>query len=324
MTTNSTATTEAPESTPRERFHILSLDGGGAKGFYTLGVLREIEGELGSELCNHFDLVFGTSTGAIIAALIALGYKVDDIHALYREHVPSVMKKLLPRQKSKALAKLAEEVFGDKQFTDFKTKVGIVATKWDLETPMIFKNDVAQAHGRKGTFVPGFGASVAVAVQASCSAYPAFKLMTVTTAVGNKEVLVGDGGYCANNPTLYAIAEATGPLKQPQESLRVVSVGVGRYPAPKYNRRQLRRYANLLPSFQLLQKSLEINTQSMDQLRMILFKNVRTVRISDAFEKPEMATDLLEHDRKKLNLLYQQGGESYGRREVEIRDCLSS
>jgi predicted acylesterase/phospholipase RssA len=47
---------------------VLSLDGGGAKGFYTLGVLREIEA-----LWQSFDLIFGTSTGSIIAALLALG-----------------------------------------------------------------------------------------------------------------------------------------------------------------------------------------------------------------------------------------------------------
>jgi len=51
---------------------ILALDGGGAKGFYTLGVLKEIEAMLGCPLHERFDLVFGTSTGAIIAALIAL------------------------------------------------------------------------------------------------------------------------------------------------------------------------------------------------------------------------------------------------------------
>lgn len=59
----------------KKPFRILSLDGGGAKGFYTLGVLKEIEGMLGGPLHLHFDLVFGTSTGAIIASLIALGYE---------------------------------------------------------------------------------------------------------------------------------------------------------------------------------------------------------------------------------------------------------
>ena len=56
-------------------YRILSLDGGGAKGFYSLGVLREIEGMVKCPLHEKFDLVFGTSTGAIIAALLSLGKK---------------------------------------------------------------------------------------------------------------------------------------------------------------------------------------------------------------------------------------------------------
>lgn len=59
-----------------------SLDGGGAKGFYTLGVLKEIEAMVGQPICECFDLIFGTSTGGIIAGL--LGYQVDEVHALYK------------------------------------------------------------------------------------------------------------------------------------------------------------------------------------------------------------------------------------------------
>jgi len=76
--------TTAPIAAPREPCRILSLDGGGAKGFYTLGVLAQVEALLNKEpLCNHFDLIFGTSTGAIIAALLSLGYSVKDILSLY-------------------------------------------------------------------------------------------------------------------------------------------------------------------------------------------------------------------------------------------------
>jgi len=59
-------------------------DGGGAKGFYTLGVLKEIEAMLSQPLYQCFDLIFGTSTGAIIAALVALGSSVDDIQTFMR------------------------------------------------------------------------------------------------------------------------------------------------------------------------------------------------------------------------------------------------
>jgi patatin-like phospholipase/acyl hydrolase len=40
---------------------ILALDGGGAKGFYTLGVLKEIEAMVGCPLYKKFDLIFETS-----------------------------------------------------------------------------------------------------------------------------------------------------------------------------------------------------------------------------------------------------------------------
>src|SRR5438309_1099261 len=158
-------------SVSADKCRILSLDGGGAKGFYTLGVLKEIEAMLGCPLYKRFDLVFGTSTGAIIAALIALGYEVDDIHKLYREHVPTVMKFNTPEGRSQALATLAKNVFGDSTFLHINTGIGVVSTKWVIERPMIFKGDIAQAHGRQGTFTPGFGVSIADAVQASCSAY---------------------------------------------------------------------------------------------------------------------------------------------------------
>src|SRR4051794_27917914 len=95
-------------------------------------------------LYQRFDLVFGTSTGAIIAALIALGCEVDKIHELYKKYVPEIMKQRKPAAKSAALAVLADAAFAGAKFTDVKTAVGIVATKWVIERPMIFKGSVAQ------------------------------------------------------------------------------------------------------------------------------------------------------------------------------------
>lgn len=324
MTTDQ-ATTSTNESTLTREYaqdglcRILCLDGGGAKGFYTLGVLKEIEAMLGCPLYKRFDLVFGTSTGAIIASLIALGYEVDAIHDLYKKHVPSVMRASGAREKSAALAKLAEEVYGEKKFTDVMTGIGIVATRWITERPMIFKGDRGQAHGRTGTFIPGFGVSIADAVQGSCSAYPFFEKKMVRTAAGDNVELI-DGGYCANNPTLYAISDATKAMGIAPADLRVISVGVGVYPEPKPG--WLMKVAKKFVSVQLLQKTLEINTQSMDQLRTVLFNDVRTIRISDTFSQPEMATDLLEHDLVKLNILRQRGSESFAARENELRSFL--
>ncbi|MEE4947030.1 patatin-like phospholipase family protein [Pseudomonas alliivorans] len=311
---------ERPQNQSGSPYRILSLDGGGAKGFYTLGVLREIEAMIGCLLSERFDLIFGTSTGAIIASLLALGYRVEEIHELYKKHVPTVMSKRSPSEKTDALAKLAKDVFGDRTFDEVKTGIGVVATRWLTEKPMIFKANIAQAHGRKSSFIPGFGVKMADAVQASCSAYPFFNRKVVITSTGDQVELV-DGGYCANNPTLYAIADALVAMERPHQDLRVVSIGVGIYPDPKPGLKMWLAKKYLL-SVQLLQKTLEINTQSMDQLREILFKDVPTIRISDTFERPEMATDLMEHNLGKLNILRQRGSESFASREAQLRDFL--
>jgi patatin-like phospholipase/acyl hydrolase len=206
-------------------------------------------------------------------------------------------------------------------FTDVKTSVGIVATRWVLEKPMIFKAYIGQSHGMKGSFVPGFGVKIGDAVQASCSAYPYFNRKTVVTSSGDNIELI-DGGFCANNPSLYAIADATVALGIPPENIRVVSLGCGNYPPPPVNWRTMDYWKQKTPGVQLLQKTLEINTQSMDQLRGILYKHIQTIRISQSFSEPAMATDLFEHDLKKLNVLTQRGVQSFAEHEQMLQAFL--
>ena len=190
-----------------------------------------------------------------------------------------------------------------------KTGVGIVATKWVIERPMIFKASVAQAHGRIGTFSPGFGCTIADAVQASCSAYPFFNRKMVRTESRRRRrvdrwrilrqqphaLCLGRRNHCYENSA----------WEHPRSEFQVLASILKPKPglmclAKKY-----------LVSVQLLQKTLEINTQSMDQLRAIMFKDIPTIRISDTFQTPEMATDLFEHDLAKLNILRQRGRELF-------------
>jgi predicted acylesterase/phospholipase RssA len=85
---------------------ILALDGGGLRGILTLGILGSIERELkqrhGNDdafrLSDYFDLIAGTSTGAIIAATLALGWSVSDIQEKYFELGERVFKRSLLRQ----------------------------------------------------------------------------------------------------------------------------------------------------------------------------------------------------------------------------------
>jgi patatin-like phospholipase/acyl hydrolase len=310
---------EPPEPRP---FRVLALDGGGAKGFYTLGALKEIEGLIGCHLYEKFDLIYGTSTGAIITALLGLGKSIDEIEGLYRTHVVTVMAHWLPGQKTAALEALAAEVFGELKFDAFKTDVGIVGTRWTDERPIIFKTSRKQAFLGKATFEPGFGCTISDAVIGSCSAYPFFKKKFVTTGRGEK-IEVRDGGFVANNPTLYAIVDATEALGFARTDVRVVSIGVGEYPSPKLPAWSMRKWLSMLPTMIFLQKTMEISTQSMDQLRKVMFREIRTVRIHAKYTQPEMATDMLEVDLDKLGLLWQRGRDCARDAEDDLRTILA-
>ena len=231
------------------------------------------------------------------------------------------MKAKSRRAKSVQLAKVGQTVFQSQKFDEVLTGLGIVCAKWQIETPMIFKSTVSQAHGRKSTFVPGFGCTISDAVQASSSAYPFFERKWIETSLGDRVELV-DGGYCANNPTLYAIADAISALGHLPINCRVLSIGTGNYPEPKPPWWMALAKKHLL-SVQLLQKTLAVNTASMEQLRMVLFPDVPTVRVNDTFDQPEMATDMFEHDLDKLNLLRQRGADSFALRERDISELLS-
>jgi patatin-like phospholipase/acyl hydrolase len=85
---------------------ILALDGGGLRGILTLGLLQRIEtvlrerhgGGAGFRLCHYFDLVAGTSTGAIIAAAVASGMTVDEVIGHYQRLGRAVFAKSVFRQ----------------------------------------------------------------------------------------------------------------------------------------------------------------------------------------------------------------------------------
>ena len=70
---------------------ILALDGGGVRGALTLGYLEKIEQLLRKRynnndlvLADYYDLIGGTSTGAIISACLAIGKPVKDVVTLYQ------------------------------------------------------------------------------------------------------------------------------------------------------------------------------------------------------------------------------------------------
>ena len=65
----------------------LSLSGGGIKGAAHIGVLKAFE-----EANIKIDVIAGTSSGSIIAALYAMGYNADEMYSLFKKYCKKIGK----------------------------------------------------------------------------------------------------------------------------------------------------------------------------------------------------------------------------------------
>ena len=70
-------------------FKILTLDGGGVKGYLTILILEKLEKALqrkfndNKTIGERFDLIIGTSTGGIIASGLSIKKSAKEIRELY-------------------------------------------------------------------------------------------------------------------------------------------------------------------------------------------------------------------------------------------------
>jgi len=299
--------------------NILVLDGGGSKGVYTLGVLKELELKLGEPLYKCFGLIYGTSTGSIIAALIALGHTVDEIEKLYLDLIPKIMIPKTKAGKSNAMSEEAKKIFGEKKFDSFKTNIGIVALNYENQMPLIFKTDIQQAHGMKQSFKPGFDCTIEQAVRCSCSAYPFFEKMKINTE-NHGEIEVVDGGFIANNSTLYSMVDAYKALEIKESNIHLLNVGVGNYIEKTSG--ILSKLIKMISFFQFIERVLTANTNSNTLVSKLLFPNLDMLRISESFPEPKHGTNMFEYDSKKLQKMIQLGRGSYAKYEKEILKLL--
>ncbi len=136
----------AVDGTPKR---ILALDGGGVRGILTLGYLERIEQLLrarhgGAEdfrLCHYFDLIAGTSTGAIIAAGLAKGMEVREVLSLYERLAASVFRRSLfrrgllrARYGAGRLKEYLQEVFQNNTMGSRSLQTGLLVVAKRLDT----------------------------------------------------------------------------------------------------------------------------------------------------------------------------------------------
>jgi len=137
---------------------ILSLDGGGVRGLVTLGILKRVETVLAKthrpeapeafRLADYFDLVGGTSTGSIIATLVALGKTVDEIETAYKALAPRIFTRTMrtgiqrPMYDRKDIEVQLHAQFGDLelQAPELRTGLAICTKRIDTGSPWVLFN----------------------------------------------------------------------------------------------------------------------------------------------------------------------------------------
>jgi patatin-like phospholipase/acyl hydrolase len=250
---------------------ILALDGGGIRGALTLGFLEHIEKLLRKRennpnllLSDYFDLIGGTSTGAIIAGGISIGMNVAEIKELYLNIGDKIFGKkrswfLNPLKRYKAqfdfkpLEEELEKVFGNITIGSdkIKTKLCIVTKRADTLSTWSIIN-----HPNGKFFEQNKGILLRHAIRASAAAPSYFIPQKID--VGHREIgtFIDGGVSLANNPALQLFLIGTlreYPFKWElgEENLSLLSIGTGtytkRYNADKLAKKGLIGWASIIP-----------------------------------------------------------------------------
>ncbi len=234
------------------------------RGAFTLGVLGVMEGQLSEQngagedfvLADYFDLIGGTSTGAIIATGLALGWSVEKLKDRYCALGRSVFKKRLPllwpwaKYSGERLERCLKAEFGENRLfddRDLRTLLMIVLHNRSTDSPWPLNNAPGALFNDRETRSPSnLDMKLWELVSASTAAPSFFPPQRLDLGAGPREFV--DGGVTAhNNPALQLFLAATLPeykvdWETGPDRLLLISVGTGAAPALLNNLSRLRRH----------------------------------------------------------------------------------
>lgn len=243
---------------------ILSLDGGGLRGSHTLGILKEMEALLrrrhGDDpefrLAHYFDLIAGTSTGAIIAATLARGMTVDEVYRYYRDMGREVFRTTLLGGLSFGLVRskydkevlkshLQSAVGPETRLGDESIQTGLLILSKRIDTHSLW----AMGNNPEGSYFEAPDVEPGRKKWVPNKLYPLWKLLRASAAaptyfdpvlveIGDFDGHFIDGGMSPfNDPSVQALMYATLRGYRVQwpigaDNLLMVSIGTGSFDPP--------------------------------------------------------------------------------------------
>lgn len=225
---------------PRSRSRVLCLDGGGIRGLIIIQMLVALEAVVGRPVLDCFDWVAGTSTGGVLALLLACGKTPRQCLQLYFSLKDKVFIGNRPHD-ADSLEKFLQREMGETTLmTDIKHPklmiTGVLADRHPAALHLFRNYDspkkilgVTEDESDFPSCTPPHEQLVWRAARASGAAPTYFRPFGRFL----------DGGLISNNPTLDAMTEiceynealkATGQEEKMQPLEVVVSLGTGKIP----------------------------------------------------------------------------------------------
>jgi hypothetical protein len=266
------------------RKKILSLDGGGIRGVIALAFLERLEAVLTENagqpvrLCDHFDLIGGTSTGAILATALALGYWAADIRKFYFQLGPKVFRRpyfRLPGWQAvfdaEALRREIVSIVGARTLDspDLQTGLGVMLRRIDTGSSWILANNPRAMYWETPadrSYIGNRRYSLANIVRASTAAPFFFDPQEIQIVEGAPPALFVDGGMTPHNdPSLALFLAAALPSYRigwslGADKLTIVSIGTGSY-RESISAKDLRRESSIKIAFRSLVQQIAGNQQ---------------------------------------------------------------
>lgn len=233
---------------------ILSIDGGGVRGLIPARIVEELERRVGSPLADFFDVVMGTSTGALVAAALTAPHTsgrpraAAELPELYRHHGAQIFpmgrtdvsfgerltgrRDMSLRDEMRASAQRIGSIFGGNRAFEGGARHESRGVDSVLE---LFFGDVQLADCVTEIRITSFDQAASepvvfsnrdtVKIRDALRASIAAPTYLAPHRLGARSLI--DGGVWANNPSLVALPE----LLADQRAV-LISVGTGHRPAP--------------------------------------------------------------------------------------------
>jgi uncharacterized protein len=213
-------------------FTILALSGGGYLGLHEAVLLRELERALHRPIAESFDLICGSSIGAVAAMALAIGTPARDIEAGFLRHGESIFpghrwRAIRPlaylssirymfrsRYRSEAIGETVDAIVGkNRTLSMAKTRLAIPVINVSTGKLELIKTPHST---RNWYYADLLMSEIAIAATAAPTYFPLANL---------RDQLYVDAGIFANSPGMFALHEASHYCKIPATDIHVLSLG---------------------------------------------------------------------------------------------------